>query len=218
MAGRERTAGHEAQKSTIMPPKLLIDLTPRFQSAFGFAPTLRQLEPIPGGQYLPYPGGAAVYDSNWGFEDLGLRGNGFDLHFGGAALTKSGKLGNVYAPPPMVAFRKSKKLSITELDGDGGEVVEVFGSGSWEIRLQGLLVDMEAHRFPFDKLATLRKFFETNAVFEVVGQMFDALGIYSIYFMDTEIVPLQGFEDTCSFSLSARATKPAEFYLNDPQA
>jgi hypothetical protein len=196
--------------------KTLLDLTPRFRQAFGFAPVLQQVQPLPGGQYVPYTGSAKVYtQGNVSFEDLHINGNGHDLFFGGASLTKSGEMGNVFAPPPMLAWRKSKNLIITAIDGTDNEVVEQWGNGVWEITMQGLLVDMKDHYFPVERMERLRKVFEVKASFAVSAQLFDALDIQSIYFTDIEITPLQGFQDTCVFSLTARGIKPVEFYLNN---
>lgn len=200
----------------------LIDLTPRFVSAFGIAPQVHTVQPIPGGQYLPYTAGAKVYvKGNGQFETIGLtggskeRGDTYDITFGSAGLTKSGELGAIFAPPPMLGFTKSKNIIVTPIDGADAEVVERYGDGPWEIRMQGLLVDMENHRFPLDRLGQLRKMFEVPDYCEVTSQIINELGITHIYFAECDITPLQGFEDTCSFSLVARAMKPAEFYLNN---
>src|SRR4051812_47500764 len=123
----------------------LIDLAPRFQAAYGSVPLLTSNDRnIPGGQYVPITGARVYNIFDTDFEDITLSGNGTELYFAGGELTKSGVLGNVFAPPVMMGFRKSKKLITTTLDGDDGdEVVERYNGGSWEIVMQGIIVDME---------------------------------------------------------------------------
>ena len=174
---------------------------------------------MPYGQYIPIsPDSVRVYtNAQPVFENFVLSGNGYDLNFSGAVLTKSGKLGNIFAPPPMISWRKSKNFVITQIDGADAEVVERYGDNSWEISMQGLLVDTENHQFPLDKMQQLRKAFEVADSFEVSGQLFDSLGISSIYFTEVNFAGMQGYQDTVSYTLQSRSIKPVEFYLNGEQ-
>ncbi len=199
--------------------QITLDIGSRLRQAFGIVPVLHSPEGIPGGQYLPYLGSAKVYQDNDGsFEELELSSGNTTITFGAARLGKSGELGRFFAPPVMLGWRKAKNLIISPIDGADAEVVERYGDQSWEIRMQGLLIDMEEHRMPFNRIERLRKVFDTAAPWAVASQFFDALDIHSLYFTDVEITPLQGFQDTCSFNMQARSLKAAEFYLNGEAA
>lgn len=121
---------------------------------------------------------------------------------------------NVFAPPPMVSFSKSKNLVITEIDGSDGEVVERYGDKSWEIKLQGIIVDMINHQYPEEAVVKLREFFNTAAPLKVISNgMFADLNIDSIYFTNVDISGVAGFADTIQYTLSARSIKPVEFFF-----
>lgn len=198
--------------------KLLIDLTPRFQSAFGVVPLLAENNAgqAPGAQYINLYRGATIVGNDRSFEDVQLSNTekSIDLYFGARELSKTGILGNYFAPPPMIGVHRSKNLIITPIDGADAEVVERYGDASWEIIMQGLIVDMENHQFPFDRIAELNRAFSVGDHFEVASNLFDSLNISSIYFTEVDINGVQGFEDTISYTLKARSIKPVEFYLN----
>src|SRR5947209_6835043 len=148
--------------------KTLIDLSQRYASAFGFAPVLQSVQAIPGGQYMPYLGAAKAYvQGNITFEDVHLKNGSTELFFGAAHLTRSGELGNVFAPPPIIGYQKAMSLIITNHDGEDIEVVERFGARAWDIRMQGLLVDMVDHQFPLASLKKLRQAVDVKDVWEV---------------------------------------------------
>ena len=107
----------------------MIDIASRFKSAYGIIPVHAQRPQIPGGQYLPIVSGVDVYQNteDLSFEDMDIKGGDYELKFAGGKLTKSGTLGNVFAPPIMCLFRKAKRLIETPLDGDGGVIVERYG-------------------------------------------------------------------------------------------
>lgn len=203
-------------------PKVITDLSARYGAALGYVPSVPLLKPsegIPGSQYAP-AGNLQVYKSlerNQTFEDFNISGNGFDLQFSANAITQSGQLGNIFAPPPLISFRKAKKLIITEVNGSDAEVVERFNSGAWEIVMDGLIVDMENHVFPLSKLEALRKLFDVNEVFDVSGDIFNALDIQSFYCMEFMPAGVQAYQDTVRFNLVCRSIKPVEFFLNNEQ-
>lgn len=199
---------------------ILLDLTQRYATALGVAPLLQTVQPIPGVQYLPYTGSAKVYvKGNMTFEDITLKVDADNLNdileFKNTQIAKGGIMGGVFAPPPLIGWSKDKQLHITPMDGAAGEVVERYGDGTWMIRMQGILIDMENHDFPIDKMERLRKFFEAPEHVEVSGQMFDAMGVKNIYFTSFDINGVVGFQDTVVYNLMARAIKPVEFYLNE---
>lgn len=203
---------------------VLIDMAARWRSVLGYLPvaTIQTIPPMPINQ-LSFYGTPDVIDNaklltngSASFEDFQLDNiaNNISLQFNAKAITKSGDLGNTFAPPPMISWRKSKRNIVTQVDDTGGEVVERYSDGSWEVKLQGLIVDMQNHQFPLEKLEQLRKAFEVPDSFEVSGEIWQALGISDIYFDDVEIAGLAGFSDTVTYSLTAKSIIPVQFYLN----
>jgi hypothetical protein len=202
-----------------MADKVLLDLKPRYQAAYGFAPLLHGggIGQIPGGEYANLYSGQTLYTTgNRFFEELQLvhKGQDVNLRFGAFRLSKSGDMGDYFAPPPMLGFSKSKTAIITQIDGGEGEIVELYNAGTWVVKIQGLIVDMANHEFPLQKISQLDNLFRVQDGFEVSSQIMDALSIYGLWFPEVEITPLQGFQDTVQFTLTGRATKPVEFFLN----
>lgn len=202
--------------------KILLDLAPRYNAAYGIVPLLPGgVRTIPGGEYANLYSGQVLYTTgNRSFEDLQLINNTYDvdLKFGAFRISKSGDLGDLFAPPPMLGFHKSKRNIITNIDGGEGEIVELYNQGTWEIKIQGLIIDMMDHRFPFDKIAQLDNLFRVPGTFEVISDILDAISVQNIWFGDIDITPLQGYEDTVQFTLNARAIRAAEFFLNGEEA
>ena len=97
--------------------------------------------------------------------------------------------------------------------GNEAEVVENFGVNSWEIELDGLVVDMDEHGYPGEKVKLLAEFFEINDVIDVACPLLLDLGIRSIYFREQSFEPVEGFPDTVKYSLVAKSIKPAVFSL-----
>ena len=152
---------------------------------------------------------AIAFEEDKHFEALTLKGKDLpEINFGDNIRGNE----NVFAPPPMVSFSKSKNLVITEIDGSDAEVVERYGDKSWEIKLQGIIIDMKSHKYPADGVVKLREFFNTPEAFEVTkSTMFLNLDINNIYFTNVDISGVSGFADTIQYTLSARSIKPIEF-------
>jgi len=115
----------------------------------------------------------------------------------------------VFAPPPMISFTKSKKIKITETGGFG-DVVENYSHSSWEIKLQGLLIDMVNHHYPIKQDEDLRRVFEADVVFDVQSQLLAAKGIHNIYFTKMSTSCIEGFQDTMKYTLHARSHRSIE--------
>lgn len=203
-----------------------LNFAARFQSAFGVVPMLTSNHrTIPGSQYLPIIGAVKQFSTaDSVFEDTEFKIGDEVLYFAGGRLTKTGTGGNVFAPPLIWVPRKAKNMIITNLDNGatteeelektGSEVVERWGDSEWEVSIQGLLIDAEQRQFPLEKLQRLRKFFEKPSPVEVSGQIWDVLGIRTIWFGEFIPTGVPGFQDTVSFTLQARSIQPVEFFLN----
>lgn len=188
----------------------IIDIGARLQAAFGFVYNQQSSRLKTLGFAKELAGVSVFVQSDGSFEELTITGNGQNIRFAYDPLFAGS---NIFGPPPMVSFHKAKNLTITEIDGADAEVVERYGDRSWEIKIQALLIDMQEHQFPRNKIETIRRIFDNPAPFEIQGEIFDALNIRSIYFTDIDISGVAGFEDTMSCTLDARSIKPVEFHL-----
>lgn len=118
------------------------------------------------------------------------------------------------APPPMVSFRRGKNAVITPVDRAGFEVIENFGLKSWQIRLQGILVDTDDHQYPQELLRKVREMFEASGTYAVEGQIWDDLEIQEVFFKDDfNISFVEGFVDTVKYSVSLISTSQAQFLV-----
>ena len=191
----------------------VIDLGSRLKSAFGYV-TKNESETLKKQKFIEDNNisGAGVYVQSAKFEELTLKKNDTESIFFGSMMTAT-DVAKIYAPPPMCSFSKSKNLIITEIDGTSAEVVERYGDKSWQIKIQGLLIDMVNHEYPKQQVIKLREFFDTQAPFAVEGELFDDLDIKSIYFTDIDIAGVAGYADTMQYTLTARSIRPVEFFF-----
>ncbi len=120
---------------------------------------------------------------------------------------------NVFAPPPMLSLKRSKKIATTTLDGDSLECVERYNTEPYDITWRGLLIDMDNHEFPLDKLESINRIFEVNGVWNVDSEILNRVGVNAIYIKDIDIDFVEGYEDTIQYTLTARAIKPLEYQL-----
>ena len=157
---------------------------------------------------------------NTEFENVKFKYDGKEVAF--AALPFKGKdtdgvLGNVLAPPPLVSFSRQKAHIETPVNDSDNVVVERWGTKPWQIRIRGLLIDMDERNYPEQRITALYKLFRYNGVVEVSGTQFFDKDIFSLFFTDVEITSVQGFSDTVQFSLQAKSTMPVEFTLLNGQ-
>lgn len=195
---------------------IVLDITRRLQAAGFFTPAVMNTVQASNSSYEEGP---KVYVSgNSQFEDLELKYGSTVLKFANQILTKEGSLGNIFAPPPLITYEKSKVVEITQIDGTDAEVVERYGDGQWDILIEGILVDMENHQFPITKVKELRKFFEIQDAIEVSSELLTTgLEVQSVWFKSIRLNGVAGFPDTFYYSIPARSIVPVEFYLNDEQ-
>lgn len=124
-----------------------------------------------------------------------------------------GENSTVFAPPPLISFDRQKNLVETEINGSENVVVERWGTKQWDITLRGILVDMEAHRYPDKEIAKIVNLFEYNGIIKVVGEQFYDKGIDSIYIQSINLNVAEGFSDTITYSISAKSIKEVSFDL-----
>ena len=145
-----------------------IDITDRMFAAFGYVPSgYPKQEVMRAGIAAAYASdaaisiglgranialikkkiGANVFVNSCSFADLTLRNseNGKCYEFANGLLSEATT--GILAPPPMLSFQRDKNIIKTAVDGSDSEVVESFGCKSWEITIEGILVDMENHQY-----------------------------------------------------------------------
>ncbi len=199
---------------------LTIDLYGRFSSAFGFVAANIRTRTQPHGT----PSGVEVYVADATFADLKLKSakDGKVYEFRNTILNATDKTTFVpdkkfFAPPPMLKFTRNKKITATAIAGSDNIVVEDFGLEQWEITMDGLLIDMNAHKYPTAEMQKFRQMFETPDVFDVLAcPVMTDLGINALYFEKiSELTVLESYPDTAKYRMIAHSIQPPEFIIND---
>lgn len=197
---------------------MVFDFAGRYKSAFGFTTTnvSSRLTQQGFGEIIKDEASGydlAVYtmDKNTTFDEVLLYRDKTEYLF--AYRSISDDYTEVFATPPMLSLKRAKKLVTTAINDSDIEVVERYGTEPWEITWRGLLIDMENHEFPLEKMETLNDIFEINGTWNVASEILQKLGIGAIYIKDIAIDFVEGFEDTISYSLTVRQIKPLEYQL-----
>ncbi|MDC9722366.1 MAG: DUF6046 domain-containing protein [Urechidicola sp.] len=194
-----------------------LQLSHRYQAAFGrvagaIKPNAVGLSKTDKGYDLEY----YDYDTD-DFEQTSFKFGINQINFGSTTLLAGQKVNdNIFAPPPLISFARDKSHVETEINGTDTQVVERWGTKPWNIRMRGLLIDIENRTYPTDKIDALNTLFEYNKVVSVYGTQFFDKSISDIYFKSIEINGVQGFEDTIQYTLTARSIKPVAFTLLNP--
>jgi hypothetical protein len=213
---------------------VLIDLSGRYSSAFGFVAKnvigRTGFNPYLFGQYFEKD---AVFKDNTlksKFEDVTLKYKLHKLNFSSFPFVNAVKapfhvpftpneeppISNIVAPPPLISFSRKKKLVVTELNDGDAEVIERWNTKSWDIRMRGLLVDMNEHSYPSDLVRKIHKLFEHNDTVEVSGTQFFEKDINSIYIKDIDITGVVGYQDTVQYTIVASSIRDVNFTLTNP--
>jgi len=147
------------------------------------------------------------------FDEITLRYNTENYYF--AYRSFSEDYSGIFATPPMLSMRRAKRLVITPIDNSDIEVIERYGTEPWEITWRGLLIDMENHEFPIDKLEAINKIFEANREWTVDSEILRKVGVETIYISDISIDFVEGFEDTIAYTMTTRALRSLEVQLSN---
>jgi len=148
------------------------------------------------------------------FDEITLRYNNSESYFF-AYRSFSDDYSNIFATPPMLSMKRAKKLISTPIDNSDIEVIERYGTEPWEITWRGLLIDMENHEFPIDKMEALNKIFEANREWTVDSEILRKVGVETIYIRDISIDFVEGFEDTIAYTMTTRAIRSQEVQLTN---
>ncbi len=193
---------------------IVINLSERYAAAFGLAALHKAGYAVINKEKGRYS--SQLFDwSDSDFERVTFEYAKERLEF---AKMLGGDSSNIFAPPLMMTFSRAKHLIETEVNGSEYTVVERWGTKPYSIDIRGILVDMDEHQYPAEKIRQLHRFFEHNGIVKVAGAQFDDKEIDSIYIKDVRISPVEGFADTIQISLSANAIRELHFDLINPEA
>lgn len=198
---------------------MIFDFAGRYSTAFGFTPGHISNKLIEVGfdraikqhHDTNFRASVFVFDSNTHFDEVMLYNDSEEYLFAYRELAD--EYSQVFATPPILSLRRAKNLVITPLDNTDIEVVERYSTEPYQITFRGLLIDMEEHNFPLEKLETLNRIFEVNSIWKVSSEILAAVGVDSIVIQDINIDFVEGYEDTIAYTFVARATKSIEYQL-----
>jgi len=125
--------------------------------------------------------------------------------------------GSAYlAPPPMVRLTRGKHVKRTPIDRSEHEVVEHFGLKPWEIKVSGILVDMDEHQYPSALLREINSMFTQRGTYRIVGQIFEDLGINEVFINGGfDVGFVEGYVDTVKYAFTAISIDPTEFLVQN---
>lgn len=153
-----------------------------------------------------------LWDDKTKFDEVKLYRDKVEFDFAFREIAE--EYNTVFATPPMLSFSRQKKLIVTSIDNvDDIEAVERYNTSPYDIDWKGLLIDMDNHTFPADKLKQINEIFKFNGIWNVSSEIFDALEITAIYISEVQIDFVEGFEDTIAYSFKMRAIKDLEYQL-----
>lgn len=192
------------------------NLGDRFKMAFGFVAAKMSTSLAAKGFEAeveqPQNSQILLWDDKTKFDEVKLYRDKIEFDFAFREIAE--EYNTVFATPPMLSFSRQKKLIVTSIDNvDDIEVVERYNTSPYDVDWKGLLIDMDNHTFPADKLKQLNEIFKFNGIWNVSSEIFDALEITAIYIQEVQIDFVEGFEDTIAYSFKMRAIKDLEYQL-----
>ncbi|AXG70434.1 hypothetical protein KORDIASMS9_02674 [Kordia sp. SMS9] len=194
-----------------------IDLASRYASAFGLIANKNQAKPKVSKSGKNY--NLETYsDIDPEFESIKLTFENNEFNFASLPFLKQNEApeGNILAPPPLISFSRDKQLIETPVNDSDNVVIERWGTNPWNIRMRGLLIDVENRHYPEVSVTKLERLFDYNGVVDASGTQFFDKNIASIYFKSIEISGVQGYQDTVQYTLVAKSITPVSFTLRNP--
>jgi hypothetical protein len=168
---------------------------------------------IRGDKRLGDKNGVYLWDKTTAFDAVTLyedaKENGYV--FGFRSITDA--YSDVFATPPMLSLKRGKKLTVTAIDHSDIVVVERYATEPYEIGWRGLLIDMENHRFPLEKMKQMNAIFEVNGVWNVASEILQAVDVHAVFIKDIAFEFVEGYEDTISYTMTTQAIRPIEYDL-----
>lgn len=214
--------------------QIIINIADRFLAAFGYIPSgiprradigsnIAESVKIAGMKYgidratramiQPYMKKYIIEVIDRDFANLTLKNGSKTYYFKNTFVTED--MSGVLSCAPTFSFTREKNIKTTAIDNSDMVVVESFGSKQWNIDIDGLLIDLENHWYPSNKLQQFREMFGVNDVFEVLDcKLLHDLGINSLYITDIgKLDFVEEYNDTIKYKLKAKSIKPVEFFM-----
>lgn len=156
---------------------------------------------------------SAVFDFNKDshFDEILLYRDRKEYLFSNTSLSENHK--NIFASPPMLNLKRSKKFIITPIENTDIEVIERYGTSPWSITWRGLLIDMSNHCFPKSKLEELENIFIVNDIWSVGSPILNAINISAVVIESMDIDFIEGYEDTISYTFHMKQAQKIEYQL-----
>lgn len=205
------------------PGNITIDLIARYAAAFGAMEAGKLLQKA----FLEkkntendyevdfFPSMSDFYDNpKESHEYVKLEVAGVDALEFGSVMTDDD--GAVLAPPLLINFSQEKSLIETMVNDADPVVVERWGTKPWEIKIKGILIDVENRIYPTDRIRKLSRAWQVNDVISVAGVQFEERDIDSIYFKSIAFNVVEGYQDTIQFSIDALSIKAVNYDLAKP--
>lgn len=191
-------------------------------SVYGLTPLLNRIDP----RKQPNTEGRSPYKNPGYFvdDDGELRGDLGNPMFDIIELTHTDLPGGAYLFdfPVMITLSRDPNIGVTivnenfEAGIQPGEVVESFGFKPWRIRVRGLLVDMEEHQFPLDKINEVNRALMISGTYGITSLLLDAIDVQQVYVSGAvEFIPAREFKDTVEFQVTFSSHEPLEAFIID---
>jgi hypothetical protein len=199
------------------PQNITIDLVARYAAAFGM---------MAAGKAIEKAFVEKQKNNDYSFQTFPLQESNFeyvkmvipDLEPLEFSAVLHGDQGSLFAPPLLISFAQEKSLIETEVNDDDPIIIERWGTKSWDITINGLLIDLKNRIYPSDQIRRLNQNWRYNGVVKVIGTQFEEKDIDSLYFRSINFTGVEGYQDTLQFTINASSIKAVNFTLLKPNS
>lgn len=116
----------------------------------------------------------------------------------------------------------SKRKVVTELSGRDASVQEIVNSGSWSLRIFGVIINTEVvgsrvienNDYPLQQVATMKDLFKINSNIKIVSRLCQALDIFHVNVDYIDFPPTPGYANSQMFEIRLTQDEPIELIIN----
>lgn len=127
---------------------------------------------------------------------------GFKTTNGKIQKQKYGFTGYSFPGWPMLDVSQDKVIVTTPINGRNGTVKEYIYSDDFQVTIRGILVG-EGNIYPHDQRKALQNVFDVNSSYGVDSRILTDQGIYALVFKSLTFTDLEGYNNVCSYTLTA---------------